>query len=136
VPVPSPQSERPSVLRTRILIADDNHDAAQSLAFMLEMDGHDVRIAHDGLQAVEIAEDFKPQLALLDIGMPRLDGYGAARELRSRDWARSLCLVALTGWGQEEDRRRAQQAGFDRHLVKPVDPDILNRLIGQTLQVQ
>lgn len=121
-------------LHTRILVADDNRDAAQSLAFMLEIEGHDVRTAHDGLEAVEIAENFRPQIVLLDIGMPRLDGYGAARELRGRAWGGSVCLVALTGWGQEQDRRRAQEAGFDRHLVKPVDPDLLNALIAQTLQ--
>ncbi|HEY6484258.1 MAG TPA: ATP-binding protein [Steroidobacteraceae bacterium] len=121
-------------LHTRILVADDNRDAAQSLAFMLEMAGHDVRTAHDGLEAIEIAESFRPQIILLDIGMPRLDGYGTARELRGRAWGRAVCLVALTGWGQEEDRLRAQQAGFDRHLVKPVDPEILNGLIAQALQ--
>lgn len=129
----TPLSKPLAHLRTRILVADDNHDAAQSLAFMLEIEGHDVRIAHDGLEAMELAETFRPQIALLDIGMPRLDGYGTARQLRARPWGGSVCLVALTGWGQEEDRRRTREAGFDRHLVKPVDPDMLNALIVQTL---
>ncbi len=130
----SPSEGRRSPPRTRILIADDNLDGAQSLAFMLELDGHDVRTAHDGVEAIEIAESFRPQVALLDIGMPRLDGYSAARELRGRPWGTALCLVALTGWGQAEDRRRAAEAGFDRHLVKPVDPDMLKAVIAQTAQ--
>jgi CheY-like chemotaxis protein len=123
-----PQSRR-MPLRARILVADDNPDAAQSLAFMLELEGHDVRTARDGIEAIEVAERFNPQLILLDIGMPRLDGYEVAREIRARPWGATVCLVALTGWGQEEDRRRAQEAGFDRHLVKPVDPATLNALI-------
>ncbi len=132
---PEPAAKRkPAPVRARILVADDNRDAAQSLAFMLEIEGHDVRTAHDGVEAVELAEAFRPQLALLDIGMPRQDGYAAARELRGKAWGGSVCLVALTGWGQEEDRLRAQEAGFDRHLVKPVDPKILNALIAQVLQ--
>lgn len=129
-----PPRRKPAQQRARILVADDNRDAAQSLAFMLEIDGHDVRVAHDGLEALEIGESFRPQVMLLDIGMPRLDGYATARELRGRPWGGSVSLVALTGWGQEEDRRRAEEAGFDRHLVKPVDPKILSALIVQALQ--
>jgi len=129
-----PARRKPPQLRARIVVADDNQDAAQSLAFMLEIDGHDVRVAHDGLEAIEIGESFRPQVMLLDIGMPRLDGYATARELRGRPWGGSISLVALTGWGQEEDRRRAEEAGFDRHLVKPVDPRILSALIVQALQ--
>ena len=129
-----PARRKPPQQRARIVVADDNQDAAQSLAFMLEIDGHDVRIAHDGLEAIEIGESFRPQVMLLDIGMPRLDGYATARELRGRPWGGSISLVALTGWGQEEDRRRAEEAGFDRHLVKPVDPRILSALIVQALQ--
>ncbi|HTW38495.1 MAG TPA: response regulator [Steroidobacteraceae bacterium] len=119
--------------RARILVADDNYDAAQSLALMLGIDGHEVRTASDGLEALRVAEEFRPQLVLLDIGMPKLDGYETARRLRERPWSRATRLFALTGWGQEEDRERARQAGFDRHLVKPVDPDELTELLNQTL---
>ena len=120
----------PEAARRRILVADDNHDAAMSLALLLEMEGHDVRRAYDGVEALAIADEFRPDVALLDIGMPRLDGYGAARELRAREWAKDLLLFALTGWGQQEDQRRAREAGFDRHLTKPVDPDTLRELVA------
>ncbi|HXS28828.1 MAG TPA: response regulator [Steroidobacteraceae bacterium] len=119
--------------RARILVADDNHDAAQSLALMLSMDGHEVRTAGDGLEALREAEDFHPQLVVLDIGMPKLDGYETARRLRERPWAAHTRLFALTGWGQEEDRERARRAGFDQHLVKPVDPEALSQLLNRTL---
>ncbi len=125
----APQGPR----RARILVADDNYDAAQSLALMLGMDGHEVRIASDGLEALRVAEEFRPQLVLLDIGMPKLDGYETARRLRERPWFQGTRLFALTGWGQEEDREHARLAGFDRHLVKPVDPDELSELLNHTL---
>ena len=115
--------------RRKVLVVDDNRDSAMSLALLLELDGHEVRRAYDGLEALEIADDFRPEVTLLDIGMPRLDGYGAARELRQRDWAKDTLLVALTGWGQQEDKRMAREAGFDHHMVKPVDPDALRRLL-------
>src|SRR5262249_55389051 len=101
---------REDTSRRRILVVDDNRDSAMSLSLLLELDGHDVRRAYDGIEALEIADDFQPDVTLLDIGMPRLDGYGAARELRRRDWARDSLLVALTGWGQQEDKRRAREA--------------------------
>jgi CheY-like chemotaxis protein len=119
--------------RARILVADDNYDAAQSLALVLGMDGHEVRTASDGLEALRVAEEFRPQIVLLDIGMPKLDGYETARRLREQPWSQATRLFALTGWGQEEDRERARAAGFDRHLVKPVDPDTLSQLLNQTL---
>lgn len=115
--------------RRKILVVDDNRDSAMSLSLLLELDGHEVRRAYDGIEALEIADDFRPEITLLDIGMPRLDGYGAARELRRREWARNALLVALTGWGQEEDKRLAREAGFDHHMVKPVDPEALRRLL-------
>ena len=115
--------------RRKILVVDDNRDSAMSLSLLLELEGHDVRRAYDGIEALEIADDFRPDVTLLDIGMPRLDGYGAARELRRRDWAKRSLLVALTGWGQQEDKRLAREAGFDHHMVKPVDPDALRRLL-------
>ncbi|MEJ0008926.1 MAG: response regulator [Steroidobacteraceae bacterium] len=121
----------PAHYSARVLIVDDNRDGAQGLAMMLDLEGHEVRTAADGLEALGIAEEFHPQLVLLDIGMPGMDGYETARRLRSRPWARSLVLFAQTGWGQEDDKRRALTAGFDRHLVKPIDPEELNRLMGE-----
>jgi signal transduction histidine kinase/ActR/RegA family two-component response regulator len=131
--VPAPGKAEHSSRRARILVADDNHDAAQSLALMLSMDGHDVRTAGDGLEALREAEEFHPQLVVLDIGMPKLDGYETARRMRARPWASHTRLFALTGWGQDEDRERARRAGFDQHLVKPVDPEALSQLLNRTL---
>ena len=113
----------------RILVADDNEDAASTLAALLELLGNDVRRAHDGEQAVEVARDFAPQLALLDIGMPRLNGYECCRQIRALPGGGAMTLVAVTGWGQPDDRRRSAEAGFDQHLVKPVDPEALARLV-------
>ena len=121
-------SEAPA--RHRILVADDNRDAADSLAFMLRIAGHDVRTAYDGQQAVDLVETFRPQLALLDLGMPRLNGYEAARRLRQTAHGREMQLIALTGWGQPDDRARSLAAGFDHHVVKPVDPSLLQRLLA------
>lgn len=131
--VPAPGKAQDGSGRARILVADDNYDAAQSLALMLSMDGHEVRTAGDGLEALRKAEEFRPQLIVLDIGMPKLDGYETARRLRERPWAAHTRLFALTGWGQEEDRERARRAGFDEHLVKPVDPEALSQLLNRTL---
>jgi PAS domain S-box-containing protein len=116
--------------RRKLLIVDDNRDAAESLAMLLEMAGHDVRVAHLGRTALSFAQTFRPDVALLDIGMPDLSGYEVARGLRQQPWAGRLQLIAITGWGQEEDRRRAADAGFDQHLTKPIDPAHLERLIG------
>ena len=104
----------------RILVADDNVDAAEALALQLQLAGHDVRTAADGLQALEVAESFAPHVVLLDLGMPRMDGYETARRIRRLLWGKSATLVALTGWGQAQDRQRTSAAGFDAHLVKPV----------------
>jgi signal transduction histidine kinase/ActR/RegA family two-component response regulator len=116
--------------RHRILVVDDNMDAAGSLAMMLKLMGNEVRTAHDGLNAVETAAGFRPDLILLDIGMPKLNGYDACRRIRAQPWGRSVTIVALTGWGQDEDKRRSEQAGFDGHLVKPVEPAALERLLA------
>ena len=113
----------------RVLIADDNRDAADSLSLLLDLDGHDVRTVHDGAAALEEAERFRPEFVLLDIGMPALNGYEVAQRLRARAWARNAVLVAITGWGQEQDRRRSREAGFDHHLTKPIDPDVVARLL-------
>ena len=104
----------------RILVADDNHDAAESLALQLQLTGHEVRTAHDGVEAVDVAQDFKPHIVLLDLGMPKMDGYETARTMRLRSWGKTATLIALTGWGQPQDRQRTTDAGFDAHLVKPV----------------
>jgi PAS domain S-box-containing protein len=114
----------------RVLVVDDNVDAAESLAQLLQILGHDTRTAHEGEAGVEAAECFRPHLILLDIGMPRLNGYDAARRIRARPWGRSVVLVALTGWGQDDDRRRTAEAGFDHHLVKPVDPEVVVGLLA------
>lgn len=113
----------------KVLVADDNVDAADTLALLLETMGHTVRQAHDGEAAVKLAAEFLPQLALLDIGMPRMNGYEACRQIRTQPAGKSMTLVAVTGWGQPDDVRKSKEAGFDRHLVKPVDPSALMDLI-------
>jgi CheY-like chemotaxis protein len=118
-----------AVLR-RILVVDDNRDSADSLAMLLKLSGHEVRVAHDGLKAVEAAATFQPDVILLDIGLPGLNGYEAARRIREQQRDKDLILVALTGWGQEEDRRRSEEAGFHAHIVKPVDFAALTRLLA------
>jgi two-component system CheB/CheR fusion protein len=117
--------------RLRVLVADDNQDAADSLQMMLGILGHEVRAAHDGREAVRAAEEFRPDVAFLDIGMPGLNGYDVARTVRARPWGRDVRLIALTGWGQEEDHRRSREAGFDQHLVKPVDPEVLQQTLAR-----
>jgi CheY-like chemotaxis protein len=119
------------VARHRVLVADDNLDAAESLAMLLTMMGHEVRAAHDGLQAVEQAEQFRPDLILMDVGMPRLDGLQAATQIRATPWGASPVIVALTGWGQEADRKRSKEAGCNEHLVKPLDIERLSTLLSQ-----
>jgi CheY-like chemotaxis protein/two-component sensor histidine kinase len=118
-------------VRRRILVADDNSDALESLATLLELGGHEVFSASNGALALESAERHLPDVALLDIGMPKLDGYEVARRIRAQPWGRRITLVALTGWGQESDRRRSGEAGFDSHLVKPLDLDKLTELLGR-----
>jgi CheY-like chemotaxis protein/two-component sensor histidine kinase len=116
--------------RQRILIVDDNEDGAETLGRLLRTMGNDVRTAADGLAAVEVAADFRPHAALLDLGLPRLNGYDAARCIREQSWGRNMLLIAMTGWGQDADRQRSREAGFDHHLVKPVDLDALERLLA------
>ena len=106
----------------RMLVADDNADAARSLAMLLSLEGHEVHVAGDGLQAVTVAAQIRPQVAVLDIGMPQLDGHEVARRLRRGAGGHEMLLLAVTGWGKQEDQRRASAAGFDRHFTKPVDP--------------
>jgi CheY-like chemotaxis protein len=114
-----------------VLVAEDIPDAAEMLRLMVESMGHEVLVASDGVQAVELAERFEPQIALLDIGMPRMDGYEAARRIRTL--GRRIVLVALTGWGQAQDQQRAYAAGFDYHVTKPAEPDSLESLIASAV---
>ncbi len=113
----------------RILVVDDNHDSATTLALLLNLMGHETRTANDGVEALEVAERFRPDVALLDIGMPKLNGYETARTLRKADYGRGMLLVALSGWGQDTDRLKSAEAGFDLHLVKPVDVAEIQRLL-------
>jgi PAS domain S-box-containing protein len=113
----------------RILVVDDNQDSAETLALLLTFSGHDVRVAHEGDTALETAGAFLPQVIILDIGLPRMDGYEVARRLRMRPQSKNCFLIALTGYGQDEDRQRSKEAGFDHHMVKPVDPVELQSLI-------
>jgi PAS domain S-box-containing protein len=128
---PQPRVGQPSpAVGRRILIVDDNEDGAESLALLLRLGGHETYTAHDGLDAVEAAERLRPQAVLLDIGLPGLNGYEVCRRLRQKPWGKDLMLVAVTGWGQDVDRKRSREAGFDTHIVKPVDPDALLRLLS------
>ena len=128
---PSIESQAiPAVEASRILIADDHHDAAEMMAMLLGFRGHDVRIAHDGVEALAIAKTFNPQVALLDLGMPKMDGYETARQMRSRPGGEHVRIVALSGWGRLQDRQRTTEAGFDAHLVKPVTEfDLFHALV-------
>ncbi len=121
-------AEKP--LRRRVLIADDNRDAAESLALLLQMEGHEVTVAHDGREAIAAFEREPPDVALLDIGMPGLNGYEIARMIRRSPHGRSVVLVAVTGWGQDNDKTQALQAGFDHHFTKPVEPDAIAALLA------
>jgi two-component system CheB/CheR fusion protein len=113
----------------RILVADDNRDSAETLGMLLELSGHDVLLAHTGYEALEIATRARPDIGIFDIGMPDLTGYVLAERIRHEAWGKHITLIALTGWGQDADKRRAMAAGFDHHLTKPVDPDVLERLL-------
>jgi CheY-like chemotaxis protein len=115
--------------KRRILVVDDHKDAAEGLGMLLQIAGNEVRLAHDGLEAVEAAAAFLPDVVLLDIGLPTLDGYEAARRIRDAQGLQVL-LIAVTGWGQEEDRLRSKEAGFDHHLTKPIRADVLQELLG------
>lgn len=113
----------------RVLVADDLRDSADSLAMLLRLMGQDVRTVYGGKEAMSAADAIQPEVALLDIGMPEVNGYEVCRYIRSQPWGRAPFVIALTGWGQEGDRRTAREAGFDYHLVKPVDPEALVALL-------
>jgi len=115
----------------RILVVDDNTDAAESLAEILKVLGNDTRTASDGQAGIDMAAEFRPEVILLDIGLPTLDGYDVCRAIRAQPWGTDILLIAVTGWGQHEDRRRSHEAGFDHHMVKPVDPRVLMTLLDE-----
>ncbi|HEX6704625.1 MAG TPA: ATP-binding protein [Albitalea sp.] len=117
----------------RVLVVDDNRDAALSLAMMLKIMGHDTRTVHDGEAAVAAAASFRPEVVLLDIGLPKMNGYDACRCIREHDGGKGVVLIALTGWGQDEDKRHSREAGFNFHMIKPVDPEALNKLLAGLL---
>lgn len=119
-----------SSAKRRILIVDDNKDSADSLALLLEITGNKTYMAHDGVEAVEAIEKHRPEVVLLDIGLPKLDGHEVCRRVREQPWGKDIMVIALTGWGQEDDRRKSEEAGFNGHLVKPVDYDKLLELLG------
>lgn len=119
----------------RILIVDDNRDSADSLTMLLRLMGNDTRTAYDGQEGVALAGEIQPDVILLDIGLPKLNGYEACRRIREQPWGKSVVLIAVTGWGQEDDRRRSHEAGFDHHMVKPVDPQELLKLLAGLQQV-
>jgi PAS domain S-box-containing protein len=127
---PNEDAEPKPATKCRILIVDDNQDSADSLAMLLKIKGYEVGTAYDGEQAVEAAGTLRPDVVLLDIGMPKLNGYEACCRIREQPWGQGMFLIALTGWGQEEDRRRTEEAGFNEHMVKPVDPAALMKLLA------
>ena len=117
--------------RLRLLVVDDNRDSVDSLSALLRLMGNDVHMAFDGVEAVNAAHSLRPDVVLLDVGLPLRSGYDAARLIRGESWGRNMVLIALTGWGQEQDRKRSREAGFDHHLVKPVDPKALMKLVSE-----
>jgi signal transduction histidine kinase len=128
-PQPAADKSRSAGAR-RILVVDDTRDSADSLAMLLKITGHETQTAHNGLEAIEKAESYRPNVILLDIGMPKMNGYDACRAIRGQPWGQDIKMIALTGWGQEEDRRKSKDAGFDGHLVKPVDISALLALLA------
>ena len=129
-------SGAPSDLRVRaccILVVDDNEDGAELMSVLLKLQGHTVEVAHDGVAALKSAAAFDPDVVLLDIGLPGLDGYAVAKQLRDTATGRLPCLIAMTGYGTDEDRRRTQEAGFDHHVVKPIEPADLNALLARSI---
>ena len=133
---PAVERHVPDLPSRRILVVDDNLDAAETLAEMLAVHGHHVKTAHDGLEALRIAPEFAPHVILLDLGMPNLNGYETANRIRAQAWGRDIVLVAVTGWGQPKDRKRTVEAGFDAHLVKPVDQHELMKTLLEVAAAQ
>jgi len=128
---PENTSADPSTSR-RILVVEDNRDSADSLAMLLNLSGHATEVAYDGLAALDAAERFRPDVILLDIGLPKLNGLETCRQIRERPWGKDVLMVALTGWGQEKDQRQSKEAGFDVHVVKPLHPQHILKLLAPT----
>ena len=115
----------------RVLVADDNEDAGESLAMLLRLDGYEVQVANNGTDALALFDRMLPDVVILDIGMPGLSGYEVAGRIRERDAGKEAMLIAVTGWGQQADKARASQAGFDHHFTKPVEPESLSALLAK-----
>jgi len=128
---PRPSGAAPPRERCKVLVVDDNRDAADSLALILEMSGHSVSVAHSGREALEMGSREQPAAVILDIGMPDMSGYDVAGHIRGEPWGRNAFLLAVTGWGQENDKELARTAGFDQHLTKPVDADQVEELLAR-----
>ncbi len=124
--------EQATTVPRRILVVDDNKDSAESLAILLRLTGHEAHTAFDGDEAVERAAALRPDVVLLDIGLPVISGYDAARQIRAQPWGKHMVLVAMTGWGHDEDRQKSREAGFDAHLVKPVEHAVLAQLLAES----
>jgi CheY-like chemotaxis protein len=120
----------------RILVVDDNADAAALLAVLLRLEGHEVQTAANGGEAVDIAEQFRPEIVIMDLDMPGIDGLEASRRIRARPWGKTVLIAALTGWGRESDRLRAREAGVDLHFLKPVDTEQLMEALTRSLESQ
>jgi CheY-like chemotaxis protein len=132
---PAP-AEEPAAATRRILVVDDNDDAASLLAVLLQLDGHEVQTARDGGEAVDRAESFQPEVVLMDLVMPGMDGFEASRRIRARPWSRNVLIVALTGRGRDIDRSRARDAGIDLHFIKPVDTRVLLGVVARSFKGQ
>jgi CheY-like chemotaxis protein len=135
-PVEKPASAVAAGPRGRILVVDDNRDAADSLALVLRVFGHELFVGHSGREALELGASERPDAIILDIGMPDMTGYECARRIRREAWGRTIFLLAVTGWGQADDKENARAAGFDRHMTKPVDPDQVELLLTEFLKVR
>jgi PAS domain S-box-containing protein len=130
MPAPEPAPAAAVTPARRVLVADDNRDGAEIMSVLLQQYGYEVSVAHSGTEALTVAAQSAPEIAILDIGMPGMSGYEVARRIRSEAWGKRMMLIALTGWGQEEDKKKAFEAGFDHHLIKPIDPDALEALMA------
>ncbi len=128
-PEPEPAATKPGPWR--VMVVDDNQDSAKSLSLLLKYAGHQIQTAHDGREALAQAQKLKPHIILLDIGLPEMNGHDVCRAIRKELWGKAMIIIALTGWGQVEDRRRSHEAGFDGHLVKPVDFTALLKLLDE-----
>ena len=116
----------------KVLVVDDDRDSVEMLKILLDMNGGATHVAYDGVEAVKLAEELRPEVVLLDIGLPKIDGYEACRRIRQHAWGRHMIVVALTGRGLDDDRAKSQRSGFDMHLVKPVEPELLLTVLAAT----